>query len=126
MRKAAYILSTTASVTALVATLGLAPVSTASAEEKAASPAEQGKKIAWNRKKGNCLACHQIEGGAVPGNIGPPLVAMKSRFPDKAKLRAQIWDATKSNPNTMMPPFGRHKILSEKEIDLVVEYLYTL
>ncbi len=126
MRKAAYILSTTASVTALVATLGLAPVSTASAEEKAASPAEQGKKIAWNRKKGNCLACHQIEGGAVPGNIGPPLVAMKARFPDKAKLRAQIWDATKINPNTMMPPFGRHKILSEKEIDLVVEYIYTL
>jgi sulfur-oxidizing protein SoxX len=51
---------------------------------------------------------------------------MKVRFPDKAQLRAQIWDATVKNPNSMMPPFGRHEILSEGEIDKVVEYIHSL
>jgi len=87
---------------------------------------DAGKKIAFDRKKGNCLACHQISGGNLAGNVGPPLVAMKSRFPDRTKLRVQIWDATKSNKNTMMPPFGLHSILSEGEIDKVVEFIYSL
>ena len=86
----------------------------------------EGKKVAFDRKKGNCLACHMIDDGSLPGNIGPPLVAMKARYPDKAKLRAQIWDATEANPNTIMPPFGKHQILSEKEVDLITEYIYTL
>jgi len=91
-----------------------------------AGDAEDGKKVAFDRKKGNCLACHMIEGGSLPGNIGPPLVAMKARFPNKADLRAQIWDPTVANPNTIMPPFGKHRILSEKEIDLVTEFIYSL
>ena len=91
-----------------------------------ASVIEEGKKLAFDRKKGNCLACHQMAGGDLPGNIGPPLVAMKARFPDKAKLRAQIWDATRANPNTIMPPFGRFKIVSDTEIDKIVEFVYTL
>lgn len=86
----------------------------------------EGKKIAFDRLKGNCLACHMIEGGEMPGNIGPPLVAMKARFPDKSKMRAQIWDSTRNNPNTIMPPFGRHEILTEGEIDKVVEYIHSL
>ena len=85
-----------------------------------------GKKVAFDRKKGNCLACHMIAGGSLPGNIGPPLLAMKSRFPDKADLRAQIWDATAANPNTIMPPFGKHQILTEAEVDLVTEFIHSL
>ena len=85
-----------------------------------------GKKVAFDRKKGNCLACHAIAGGSLPGNIGPPLIAMKARFPDKAELRAQIWDSTAANPNSIMPPFGKHRILTEKEVDLVTEFIYTL
>jgi sulfur-oxidizing protein SoxX len=85
-----------------------------------------GKKVAFDRKKGNCLACHMMADGALPGNIGPPLIAMKARFPDKAKLRAQIWDPTAANPNTIMPPFGKHRILTEKEVDLITEFVYTL
>ena len=89
--------------------------------------AKKGKDIAFNRKKGNCLACHAIAGGVRPaGNIGPPLIAMKHRFPDKAKLRAQIWDSTVTNPDTSMPPFGRHEVLSGKEIDQVVEFIHSL
>jgi len=87
---------------------------------------EAGKKLAFSRKKGNCLACHIIAGGESPGVIGPPLVGMPARYPDKAKLREQIWDSTKANPISMMPPFGRHKILSEKEIDQVIEFIMTL
>ena len=86
----------------------------------------KGKAVAVDRKKGNCLACHAMDGGSLPGNIGPPLISMSLRFPDKAKLRAQIYDSTTSNPNTIMPPFGKHGMLSDEEIDQVVEYIYTL
>ena len=86
----------------------------------------EGKKLAFNRKKGNCLACHMIAGGSLPGDIGPPLVAMKARFPDAAALRAQIWNASEKNPNTIMPPFGRHQILSDDEIDKITAFIHTL
>ena len=79
-----------------------------------------------DKSKGNCLACHVIADGEQPGNIGPPLIAMKARFPDTETLRKQIWDATLNNPETRMPPFGRHGILNREEIDLIIEYLYTL
>ena len=96
------------------------------AAEKKMTVVEKGKDVAFDRKKGNCLACHVMDDGTLPGNIAPPLVSMKLRYPDKAKLRAQIWDATVANPNTIMPPFGRHQIITEEEIDQVVEYVYTL
>lgn len=126
MRTLPGILTTAGSVLALAGSLALLPTSSLAADEKAASAVDQGKTLSFNRKKGNCLACHQMDGGSLPGNIGPPLIAMKARFPDKAKLRAQIWDATKSNPNSIMPPFGRQQILSESDIDKIVEFVYTL
>ena len=91
-----------------------------------AADAETGKKIAENRKKGNCFACHSYEGAHLAGNVGPPLVAMKARFPDKAKLRAQINDPTANNPHTSMPPFGKYEVLSQEEIDHVTEWVYSL
>ena len=91
-----------------------------------AGDAKKGRVAFKHRKKGNCLACHMIAGGNLPGNIGPPLVAMKARFPNKANLRAQIWDPTVANPNTIMPPFGKHRVLSDKEVDLVTEFIYSL
>jgi len=87
---------------------------------------EQGRALAFERRKGNCLACHLIEGGELAGNYGPPLLMMKARFPDREVLRAQIWDASVRMPTTRMPPFGRHRILTEDEIDLVVDFLLTL
>ena len=125
MRKTANILFTTAGATALVlSSLVLAPMQAASAAD--AKALKEGQELAFHRQKGNCLACHKIAGGDLPGNIGPELVNMKARYPDKAKLRAQIWDATTVNPNTIMPPFGKHKMLSEKEIDLVTDFIYSL
>ena len=95
-------------------------------EAGAESMIDQGREIALDRRKGNCMACHVMAGATLPGNIGPPLVAMKARFPDKAKLRAQIWDSSQINPRTLMPPFGRHEILTEDEIDKVVEFVHSL
>ncbi len=86
----------------------------------------KGKELAFERKKGNCLACHMIDDGELAGNVGPPLLAMKSRYPERSELRDQIWDATVANPRTTMPPFGRHGILTDEEIDLITDYIYTL
>ena len=90
---------------------------------------ETGKSIAFDKGKGNCLACHAMP--TVPdaesaGTIGPPLIAMSARYPDKAKLRAQIWDATVANPQSVMIPFGKHKVLTEQEIDKVTDFVYGL
>ncbi|MEM7294128.1 MAG: sulfur oxidation c-type cytochrome SoxX [Pseudomonadota bacterium] len=123
MRKIKQALSFVGASAMLVVSVSLVSVPAAVADE--ASIAE-GKKIAFNRKKGNCLACHMADDGALPGNIGPPLIAMKARYPDKAALRAQIWDATVKNPNSIMPPFGKHGILSEDEIDKITDYIHTL
>lgn len=87
---------------------------------------------AVNRRQGNCLACHMMitpdwpEGFPEGGNAGPPFTGMKARFPDRAKLRAQIYDSRVANDKTLMPPFGTHKMLTDKQIDDIVEFLYTL
>jgi len=85
----------------------------------------QGGCIVLNRKKGNCMGCHEIAGTS-SGNIATKMENMAQRWPDKAKLREQINDASKANPNTVMPPFGRHQILTPDEIDKVVEFVLTL
>ncbi len=90
---------------------------------------ETGKDIAFNRSKGNCLACHgfpNLPDAEQTGNSGPPIIAMQARFPDRAVLRAKIWDATVSNPASFMPPFGKHQALSEQEIDKVVDFVLSL
>lgn len=110
---------------ALIASLGIANLSMAA--EDAKEPA--GRMVMFNKAKGNCLACHAIPNdpkAESPGNIGPPFIMMKERFPDRNKLRAQIWDSTVANPKTSMPPFGKHQILTEQEIDQVVEYIQSL
>lgn len=121
----------------------LAPASAAVAQEKFKMPTErqcqdkdnpvakdavtQGACAVVVRTKGNCMACHAMPAIApLAGNIAPPLVAMKQRFPDKNKLRDHISDARKFNPNSVMPPFGPHEILSKDEIDNIVEFVLTL
>jgi sulfur-oxidizing protein SoxX len=124
MRNPATLVSKVASAVAIIGSLALAP--TVITAQEGPSLVEQGKKVAFDRRKGNCLACHAIAGGDLPGTIGPPLIAMKARYPDKAKLRAQIYDARLANPSTVMPPYGPHGILSNEEIDKIVDFIYTL
>ncbi len=121
MRKIFRLLITSASVITIASVMGFTTnVAVAS------DSVEEGKELAFDRKKGNCLACHAMKDGEMAGNIGPPLIAMKVRFPDKEVLKAQIYEPRTKNPNTIMPPFGTHSIISEEEIDKIVEYVLTL
>ena len=93
---------------------------------QAQSAAAEGQKLAFDRGKGNCLTCHVIKGGDLPGTIGPELTDIKSKYPNRDDLVAIVTDETKRNPLTVMPPFGRNRILTEKEINAVVDFLQTL
>jgi len=90
-----------------------------------AQSAVDGQKIAFDRGKGNCLTCHVIKGGDLPGTIGPELKDLKGKY-DRNELVAIVTDETKRNPQTVMPPFGRNHILTEQEINAVVDFLQTL
>src|SRR3954454_4200000 len=94
---------------ALAATAFVLPV-------RAQSAAAEGQQIAFDRGKGNCLTCHDIKGGNLPGSIGPKLENIKAKYPDRSELIAILTDETKRNPLTVMPPFGRNRILTEREI----------
>jgi L-cysteine S-thiosulfotransferase len=92
----------------------------------AQSAVAEGQKLAFDRGKGNCLTCHEIKGGDLPGTIGPALKDIKSKYPDRNELVAILYDETKRNPQTMMPPFGRNRILTDREINAIVDFLQTL
>lgn len=98
----------------------------ASPPAAAQSAVAEGQKLAFDRSKGNCLTCHDIKGGNLPGSIGPALIDIKSKYPDRAELVAILVDATQRNPLTVMPPFGRNRILNDKEISAIVDFLQTL
>ena len=96
------------------------------ADEKAPAKELTGKELAFDASKGNCLACHMIAGGDQPGTMGPPLIAMKARYPDRAALFEVVWDPRNKFPNTAMPPIGAHGILSKDEVNKVVDFIYGL
>ena len=97
----------------------------------AASPAvaqtgaAEGQKLAFDRGKGNCLTCHVIKGGDLAGTIGPPLQGIGTKY-DRSDLVAILTDESRRNPLTLMPPFGRNRILTEQEINAIVDFLQTL
>jgi sulfur-oxidizing protein SoxX len=102
--------------------------------------ATRGRAIVANRNAGLCLLCHS---GPFPedrfqGNIGPDLSGAGSRW-SEGQLRLRIVDASKFNPDTIMPPFYRidrlsrvptayrdKPVLTAVEIEDVVAYLMTL
>lgn len=97
--------------------------------DEAAPKMVSGKDIVLDRGKGNCMACHEIPGipeNILPGNFGPALAGVKERYPDKSALRARIWNEASFQPNTSMPPFGKHHILTEDEINKVTDFIYGL
>jgi sulfur-oxidizing protein SoxX len=122
MQKLLRKLSVTISAVAMVVVVGFS----ASVVAGGGTDLEKGKKLAFDKKKGNCLACHMISGGEMAGNIAPPLIAMKARFPDVNVLKAQIEDARIKNPSSFMPPFKPHGILTDAEIDKVTAFIHSL
>jgi L-cysteine S-thiosulfotransferase len=108
--------------TALMLAIGaVVPLPTARAQS-----GSEGQRLAFDRSKGNCLSCHEIRGGDLPGTIGPALRDIKSKYPDRNDLVAILTDETRRNPQTVMPPFGRNRILTEQEINSIVDFLQTL
>ena len=103
-------------------TVAVAPATMARAQSGVA----EGRRLAFDRTKGNCLSCHEIKGGDFPGSIGPALKDIKSKYPDRKDLIAILTDETRRNPQTVMPPFGRNRILTGQEINAVVDFLQTL
>ena len=111
----------TRTVVAIVLALATAVAVATTAAERAAA----GRALAFATSRGNCLACHVIDGGQQMGDVGPPLAGIAGRFPARDELFRRIWDESAYNPATLMPPFGRHGILTAQEIDLIIDFLYT-
>jgi len=102
--------------------------------------AERGRAIVANRQIGLCLLCHS---GPFPeekfqGTLAPDLKGAGARATE-GQLRLRIVDASRLNPNTIMPPYYRvdgltrvapafqgKPILSAEQIEDVVAYLATL
>lgn len=100
----------------------------------------RGRAIVVDPQHGMCLLCHS---GPFPedkfqGNIGPDLTGIGRRL-SEGQLRLRIVDASKINPDTIMPPFYRvdalrrvppayrgKPVLTAAEIEDVVAFLMTL
>jgi len=79
--------------------------------------------------KGHCIACHQLPAGAgaeTRADVGPRLEGARMRALGREALREILADATTRNPDTLMPPYGRHRILAAPEIDRLAEFLHAL
>ena len=106
---------------------------------KKGDPAE-GRKVAINTKKGNCLACHELP---IPeeqfhGKIGPNLHNVGSKF-SEGILRMRLVNSKVIKPGTVMPAFYRTEglyivrkdligkpILTAEEIEDLVAYLVSI
>jgi len=106
-----------------------------------AGDAAKGRKLAVNRKKGNCLACHAIsdlKDQPFHGDVGPSLDGVAGNY-NEGELRLRVVDAKAFNEDTIMPAFykadGLHRslkkfkgkpVLSAAEVEDIVAYLLTL
>jgi sulfur-oxidizing protein SoxX len=103
---------------------GLVLAVTVTAAMAAAGPAGAQAPDALHLINAQCQQCHEIKGIADFGNVGPSLVDLKARYADRKDVIAIVTDETKRNELTVMPPFGRNHILSQQEIETIVDYLY--
>jgi len=101
---------------------------------------ERGRTIVANRQVGLCLLCHT---GPYPeerfqGTLAPDLKGTGSRW-SQGQLRLRIVDASRLNPDTIMPPYYRLEglarvapafqgkpLLTAEQIEDVVAHLTTL
>jgi len=80
-------------------------------------------------EKGHCIACHELPANVGPGtrnDVGPKLEGERMRALGMAAIREIIEDATKRNPDSVMPPYGHHRILDAREINRIAEFLHAL
>jgi sulfur-oxidizing protein SoxX len=99
-----------------------------------------GRAIVLDRRLGSCLLCHS---GPLPeerfqGTLAPDLSGAGSRW-STGQLRLRLVDATRLNPDTIMPPYYRvdglsrvgsawlgKPILTAAQIEDVIAFLSTL
>ncbi len=99
-----------------------------------------GRKIAINRKLGNCLACHVLPIPEQPfhGEVGPDLSGVGGNL-SEGEIRLRIVNPKVVNPDTIMPAFYRNDgfervlkkfqgktMLSAQQVEDVVAYMMTL
>ncbi len=95
----------------------------------------RGRAIIVNRQVGLCLLCHS---GPFPdekfqGTLAPDLAGAGSRW-SAGQLRLRIVDASRLNPDTIMPPwltrvapaFAGKPVLNGEQIEDVVAFLVAL
>lgn len=102
--------------------------------------AARGRAIVTSRQQGLCLLCHSGPFPEAPlqGTLARSLAGVGSRW-SAGQLRLRIVDASRLNPNTIMPPYYRTEdlnrvahsyagkpILSAEQIEDVVAFLATL
>lgn len=106
-----------------------------------AGDAANGRAVFLNRKKGNCLACHQntdLEEQPFHGEVGPVLDGAADRW-NESDLRGLLANSKMMFEGTIMPAFYRadgfernlesfegKTILSAQEVEDVLAYLLTL
>jgi sulfur-oxidizing protein SoxX len=99
-----------------------------------------GRKVAIDRKLGNCLACHvlPIPEQAFHGEIGPDSSGVGGNL-SAGEVRLRIVNPKVVNPDTIMPAFYRNDgfervlkkfqgktMLSAQQVEDVVAYMMTL
>ena len=102
--------------------------------------AANGRKLAINRKQGNCLACHVMPIPEQPyhGQIGPDLNGVAGRLKE-GEVRARLVNPKLANPDTIMPAFYKKDgftrvlkkfqgktMLSAEQVEDLVAYTMTL
>jgi L-cysteine S-thiosulfotransferase len=129
-----------AAVLSLLASTAVADDAIPSSLTGTAGDAAAGKKIVLDRHVGLCLLCHS---GPFPeeqfqGNLAPDLSGVGARL-SAGQIRLRIVDASRVNPNTIMPAYLRteglqrvapaHRgktVLTAQQIEDVVAFLVTL
>jgi L-cysteine S-thiosulfotransferase len=88
-----------------------------------------GQKLAFDRNRGGgCLACHIMGPKTleVPGNVGPDLSEIGNAGRTDQWLFNYVFDPRVYNPQSMMPPWGKHGFYDQAEIRDIVAFLKTL
>jgi sulfur-oxidizing protein SoxX len=84
-------------------------------EPLTASPGDpaRGRDVVIGRDAGNCQLCHAVPHSTdrFAGDIGPSLTGIGRRL-TAAQIRLRIVDASRVNPQTIMPPYHRTERLS--------------
>ena len=88
-----------------------------------------GQKLAFDRSRGGgCLACHIMgpKTAEVPGNVGPDLSEIGTAGRTDQWFFNYVFDPRVYNPQSMMPPWGKHGFYKDDEIKDIVAFLKTL